>query len=223
MTEQIKREKRIRIIRLLSFGLSGSINLLSRRGAVYFIDVDYISCEIERLINYLDDNRLRKIIHDLYRDKRKGKLIYITATALCHLANRYGQNFLALPFVVGDFGLTTDYQTLRKGFVTVLLGVFGPLMIIGSPTSLIVALILGTSGLKVALTNLDFIPTEIIKIGTWQERNFYRFLGSWNGEIKIQEEEVLDFNWFTFEKAMQLQLAFDYKEIVELLYKKKLL
>ena len=77
MTEQIKREKRIRIIRLLSFGLSGSINLLSRRGAVYFIDVDYISCEIERLINYLDDNRLRKIIHDLYRDKRKGKLIYI--------------------------------------------------------------------------------------------------------------------------------------------------
>ena len=160
MTEQIKREKRIRIIRLLSFGLSGSINLLSRRGAVYFIDVDYISCEIERLINYLDDNRLRKIIHDLYRDKRKGKLIYITATALCHLANRYGQNFLALPFVVGDFGLTTDYQTLRKGFVTVLLGVFGPLMIIGSPTSLIVALILGTSGLKVALTNLDFIPTS---------------------------------------------------------------
>ena len=71
--------------------------------------------------------------------------------------------------------------------------------------------------------NLDFTPIEIIKTGVWLEKKYYRFLGNWSGEIKIQEEEVLDFNWFTFEKAMQLQLAFDYKEIVELLYKKKLL
>jgi len=71
--------------------------------------------------------------------------------------------------------------------------------------------------------NLDFTPTEIIKTGSWQERKYYRFLGDWSGEIKIQEEEVNDFNWFTFEKAMQLQLSFDYKEIIELLRKKKLL
>ena len=71
--------------------------------------------------------------------------------------------------------------------------------------------------------NLDFTPIEIIKTGVWLEKKYYRFLGNWSGEIKIQEEEVLDFNWFTFEKAMQLQLAFDYKEIIELLYKKKLL
>jgi 8-oxo-dGTP diphosphatase len=69
--------------------------------------------------------------------------------------------------------------------------------------------------------NLDFIPTEIIKIGTWQERNFYRFLGSWNGEIKIQEEEVLDFNWFSAKEALNLNLAFDYAEIIEILAHKK--
>jgi len=69
--------------------------------------------------------------------------------------------------------------------------------------------------------NLDFIPTEIIKIGTWQERNFYRFLGSWNGEIKIQEEEVLDFNWFSVKEALNLNLAFDYAEIIEILAHKK--
>lgn len=71
--------------------------------------------------------------------------------------------------------------------------------------------------------NLDFVPTEIIKIGTWQERNFYRFLGSWNGEIKIQEEEVLDFNWFSAKEALTLNLAFDYAEIIEILLHKEYL
>ena len=71
--------------------------------------------------------------------------------------------------------------------------------------------------------NLNFTPTKIIKTGTWQERKYYRFLGTWTGEIKIQEEEVNDYNWFSFEKAMQLQLSFDYKEILELLYKNKFL
>ncbi len=71
--------------------------------------------------------------------------------------------------------------------------------------------------------NLDFVPTEIIKIGTWQERNFYRFLGSWNGEIKIQEEEVLNFNWFSAKEALYLNLAFDYAEIIEILLHKEYL
>jgi len=71
--------------------------------------------------------------------------------------------------------------------------------------------------------NLDFTPTTIIKTGIWKERKYYRFLGDWSGEIKIQETEVTDFNWFTFEKAMQLELSFDYKEILTLLRKKKLL
>ncbi len=71
--------------------------------------------------------------------------------------------------------------------------------------------------------NLNFLPTKIIKTGIWQERKYYRFLGNWSGEIKIQEEEVSDYNWFSFEKAMQLQLSFDYKEILEILYKNKYL
>ena len=71
--------------------------------------------------------------------------------------------------------------------------------------------------------NLDFKPTKIIKTGIWEERKYYRFLGNWSGEIKIQEEEVIDYNWFSFEKAMQLQLSFDYKEILEILHKNKFL
>lgn len=71
--------------------------------------------------------------------------------------------------------------------------------------------------------NLDFIPTKIVKTGIWQDRKFYRFLGNWSGEIRIQEEEVIDFNWFTFNEALKLDLSFDYKEIIELLHKSNLL
>ncbi|SFS80457.1 NUDIX hydrolase [Lutibacter maritimus] len=71
--------------------------------------------------------------------------------------------------------------------------------------------------------NLDFLPTEIIKTGDWQGRKFYRFLGKWTGNIKIQEEEVVDYNWFTFNETQKLQLAFDYKEIVDLLHYKSLI
>ena len=71
--------------------------------------------------------------------------------------------------------------------------------------------------------NLDFTPTEIIKTGFWQDRKYYRFLGNWSGEIQLQEEEVAAFNWFTFSEAINLDLSFDYKEIIELLYNRNLL
>ena len=71
--------------------------------------------------------------------------------------------------------------------------------------------------------NLDFVPTEIIKTGIWQNRKFYRFLGTWSGQIILQEKEVVNFGWFSYEEAVQLQLSFDYKEIVELLHSKVLL
>jgi len=65
--------------------------------------------------------------------------------------------------------------------------------------------------------NLDFIPTKIIKTGIWQDREYFRFVGEWKGEIKIQEEEVTNYNWFTYDEAIKLKLSFDYKEVVELL------
>jgi len=71
--------------------------------------------------------------------------------------------------------------------------------------------------------NLDFTPTSILKKGVWQDRYYYRFLGNWTGKIKIQELEVLDYNWFSYKEAIKLKLSFDYKEVIELLYKNKLL
>ena len=158
----LDRERQIRRILLVSLGLNASIHLFTRGGAADFIDTDYIKelCEIEEGVHYLDDTRLRNIIHDLYKHKRKGKMIYITATAVCHLANRYGLTFFALPFAIGDFGLTNVYQTARKGFVTILLGGVGPLVVFGGPVALMAAFIVGTAGLRLAFTNLDLIPTS---------------------------------------------------------------
>ena len=139
---------------------------LSMRGGSDLIDVDYIikKCEIEEGLRYLDENRLRQIIQDLYKYKRKGKIIYITVTAACHIANRYGLIFLALPFAINDFGLTNVCKTFRKAFVTLLLGGVGPLMFVGGPFALTLAFALGTSGLKLAFNNLDFIPTSPVPV-----------------------------------------------------------
>ena len=71
--------------------------------------------------------------------------------------------------------------------------------------------------------NLDFKPITVFKSGIWQNRSYYRFLGEWTGEIKIQEEEVLNYDWFKFNEAIKLDLSFDYKEVIELLNKNQLL
>jgi len=71
--------------------------------------------------------------------------------------------------------------------------------------------------------NLNFSPTSILKTGVWQNRNYYRFLGHWNGEIEIQALEVLDYNWFSYEEAIKLNLSFDYKDVIEMLYTKQLI
>jgi len=71
--------------------------------------------------------------------------------------------------------------------------------------------------------NLVFSPTSIFKSGIWQNRNYYRFLGNWEGEIKIQELEVLSYDWFSYQEALKLNLSFDYREVVELLFKKQFL
>jgi len=71
--------------------------------------------------------------------------------------------------------------------------------------------------------NLDFIPNTVFKSGIWKNRSYYRFLGEWTGEINIQEEEVLNYDWFKFNEAIKLDLSFDYKEVIELLNKNQLL
>lgn len=163
LKEEIRRYKKaekIRRIIYLASSVSGLSYISINRGGADFINVDYINCNIEDGLRFLDNDRLRKIIHNLYSYKRRGKIIYITSTAVCHLANQYGQTFLALPFAIGDFGITNLYQAIRKTAVTILLGGVGPLLVIGGPVALIFASLLTTLGLRLAFTNMDKILTS---------------------------------------------------------------
>jgi len=160
LKEKIEREKKWRRIFFLSLGLNISECLLLRGGSEAIINVDYIECGIEAGLRYLDDARLRKIIHDLYRNKRTGNVIYITATALCHLSDRYGKMFLALPIAVGDFGISNLYVTIRKFVTSVLLGAVGPFVIWGGPFYLSLALIFAMAGLRVAHIDLESVANS---------------------------------------------------------------
>ncbi|HRY59855.1 MAG TPA: NUDIX hydrolase [Patescibacteria group bacterium] len=74
---------------------------------------------------------------------------------------------------------------------------------------------------------LDFEPTELVKTGPYMvgtnEMILYRFYGNWSGDIKIQKEEADDWNWFSYEEAINLKLAFDWHEVIEILHGKELL
>jgi len=71
--------------------------------------------------------------------------------------------------------------------------------------------------------NLDFKPTKLFATGKWKDRDLYRFLGQWSGDIKLQEEELTEYDWFSYEDAVKLDLAFDYREIIERLRKEGLI
>lgn len=71
--------------------------------------------------------------------------------------------------------------------------------------------------------NLEFKPTRLFSTSKNKDRDFYRFLGEWKGKIKIQAEEIDDYKWFSYSEAVKLELAFDYREIIEKLHKEGLL
>jgi len=67
-------------------------------------------------------------------------------------------------------------------------------------------------------TNLHFTPIKVFMKGLFRNREMYRFLGVWKGEIKLQQEELYDYGWFSYEEAMKLNLAFDYKNVIDKLF-----
>jgi ADP-ribose pyrophosphatase YjhB (NUDIX family) len=76
--------------------------------------------------------------------------------------------------------------------------------------------------------NLSFKPKK--KFGFYESfPNSQRaisliFLGEWKGKVKIQEDEISEYGWFTYDeiKKKNLPLAFAYSGVVEDLRKEKL-
>jgi 8-oxo-dGTP pyrophosphatase MutT (NUDIX family) len=71
--------------------------------------------------------------------------------------------------------------------------------------------------------NIDFKPTKLFKKWHHDGRQFYRFLGNWKGNVKIQKEEITKCRWYSYGEAIKLDLGFDYREVIEILHKDGLL
>ena len=74
---------------------------------------------------------------------------------------------------------------------------------------------------------LDFIPTKLfhnsVLENSWIEVHAHRFLWDWSWKITIQEKEVDWYAWYTYNEAIKLDLAFDYRKVIEKLYDEKFL
>jgi len=55
------------------------------------------------------------------------------------------------------------------------------------------------------------------------DREMYRFLGEWQGEVQIQQTELTNYGWFNYEKAMKLKLVFNYGNVIGKLLELKLI
>ena len=76
-------------------------------------------------------------------------------------------------------------------------------------------------------TGLDFTPKK--KFGFYEShvggRRYFAlvYLGVCRGEIELQKSEVQDFKWASYKEAKELSLAFAYRDVIEDLYKNKLI
>ncbi|MCB9362871.1 NUDIX hydrolase [Candidatus Woesearchaeota archaeon] len=64
-------------------------------------------------------------------------------------------------------------------------------------------------------TGLIFTPTRHFCNSTWKDRVTSRYLGTFAGHISIDKYEVAAYGWFSYDEAIILPLAFDYRDVLE--------
>ena len=151
LLRKIENHQRLKKILFVSLGVN-AYSLFLRGGTDSelvndFVDVEYIrnKCIIQDGISFLDHERLRNLVHSLYSYKRTGKIIYVTATVLCSIAQIWGDKGLALPFAVGFFGTTDKYYAARAFIGSVFWGITGIIWQINlNPFTLVIGFFLGT-------------------------------------------------------------------------------
>lgn len=74
---------------------------------------------------------------------------------------------------------------------------------------------------------LGFKPTKLFHVSDQvngsETVKAHRFIGDWSWKISIQEEEADWYAWYSYEETKSLKIAFDYADVVELLYKEWLI
>ena len=67
-------------------------------------------------------------------------------------------------------------------------------------------------------TGLNFVPRELFITNFFEDRMMHRYLGEWSGEVRLQESEIESFGWFAFDETKEMDFAFDYRSVVDLLF-----
>lgn len=113
----------------------------------YYLDVKHLDCILKPGIQYLDNARLRKIVNYLFHDKVKNGVIFITRTALCHIASEYGLYQLDLPIPIhSPVAVTSRILLLQKTIVS---------GFIVSPAAIIT--LLGTTNVGLIASAISFL------------------------------------------------------------------
>lgn len=69
---------------------------------------------------------------------------------------------VTLPFAIGDFGVTSAYQTVKKIAETALLGIVGPLYIVGVPRQVPAVRVVNTLGVRLTFMDVDYVLTILV-------------------------------------------------------------
>ena len=182
LEKQLEDEKKLQKMLYLSLSLNtlilGYILTHPRGGADYVIgdtvyDVSEIlkKCKIAEGVGFLDDPALVKKITRHFKKKLKTKIIFITATSLCHFIDFYGREVLNLSFGIGSFGLTNIYETFRKflAFMLVMLSIgcsIATTVLEYSRTLYLISLMLLTYGLRLGMYEYVRETSPILEVNS---------------------------------------------------------
>jgi len=159
-------QTKLKQLKIFHSAMNNLIDILRIRAGQQLIDVIYPNCIVGEGFNYINNDRIRKLVYSLYKSKEINGVIYITKTALCYLIKRYGLALPAFSVPIEDFiGLTSWYQLIRKTAVTTLLGIAVPLFILAeTPIFAILGLLTGIAGISLSFYNRDFniVSTSLI-------------------------------------------------------------
>ena len=72
--------------------------------------------------------------------------------------------------------------------------------------------------------NLTFKPTTLFQYQHTEERDYYKYLGGYRGEVKVNSRnEIYEYGWFTYPQTKELTLGFDFEGLIGELYSKNLI
>lgn len=116
--DELNLEQKRKIWKIFNIAIGNiQTNLNTRGGEIIiqklagdYIDVRHEECILPSGIQYVNNDRLRKLVYALYPEKVKSGVIFITKTALCQLATEFGLGLPALPIAVHDFIKVSDWK-----------------------------------------------------------------------------------------------------------------